>query len=295
MSDIDELLQEDISIIDDIEEPETPEAPEEAPKEPTEPEAEPKVEGEEQEPVEVVEQPQEPVEPKPLTEDNLRSIISELRQEEHDSTKQFDDVYKDIQSRYYPDGISRVLTDTVTGREIRTAQDVIELSGNPDLTIEEAERWRLVAQAKLDSQVAEIEATTRNIAEQTIALDRGAQRVQEKYGELFKAYPALERKITAQYLKTVKIDKDTSAILSAPNDIVEYYDFALEPYQLAFEASKSGNGGGTTPPVAPPVIPPIATPPNKDDRLDEHGDGGASDDDDDPNDFEAQLRKEFNS
>ena len=297
MSEVDELLQDDISILDeDVEEtpngteqePTPPATPATPPTPPVEPDADDKIEEPET-------TPPEPVTPTPLTEDNLRSIISDLRREEYQESSRLNEVMKDVQRRYYPDGISRILTDKATGRELRTAQDILELSNNPELTIEEAERWRLVEQAKLDAQIAEIESSTRNIAEQTIALDRGAKRVQEKYAELFKAYPDLERKVTQQYLKTVNIDQNTKAVLSAPLDIVEYYDTVLEPYRMAFETSQAAAQA----PAAPQATPPPATAPpkpNKDDRLDEHGDGGISTDDtDDPNDFEAQLKKEFNA
>lgn len=90
------------------------------------------------------------------------------------------------------------------------------------------------------------------------------------------------------YMQTVNIDKETNTILSAPIDIEEFYSNYLEPYQVAFSASNT--------PVAPTPTPKPAPTPSKDDRLDEHGDGGLGDiDDDDPDDFEAQLKKEFRS
>lgn len=297
MSDIDEkLLDDDINIIDDVEElPTEPEAQDkvETPStEEVEPEKEESTvdEGEQEKQPPVEEEAPAPAPalatPTPITEDSLRSILSDLREEEYRYSKEVEDVYRDIQSRYYPNGISRVLTDSKTGLEIRTAQDVIDLSENPDLTIEEAERWRLVKQAELDAQVQEIERTTRQIAEQSVALKRGAERVQQKYADLFKAHPALERKVTAMYMQTVNIDKETNTILSAPIDIEEFYSNYLEPYQTAFSASNT--------PAAPTPKP--APTPSKDDRLDEHGDGGLGDgDDDDPDDFEAQLKKEFRS
>lgn len=143
MSDIDEkLLDDDINIIDDVEElPTEPEAQDKVETPPTE-EVEPEKEestvdegGQEKQPPVEEEAPETPTPTlTPITEDSLRSILSDLREEEYRSSREVEEVYRDIQSRYYPNGISRVLTDSKTGLEIRTAQDVIDLSENPDLT-----------------------------------------------------------------------------------------------------------------------------------------------------------------
>lgn len=231
---------------------------------------------------------EEPTPPAVLTRDDFKSLLNELRTEERASTKQLDAVKSDIESRYYPNGISRVMVDEKTGLAIRTAQDVLDLADNPDLTIEQAESWRLAKQSEWDANVREIEDKIRNIAEQTVALETGTINVMNRYEELFKAAPQLERKLMAQYFKTVSVDKNTNTILSAPVDIEEFFDIALEPYQTAFEAQKQA----TTTQQQTTTTPPIQKP-SKDDRLDEFGDGAGGSDDDDPDDFEAQLKKEF--
>lgn len=261
-----------------------------APEEPEDPVAPVEDEASADKPAE--EEPAQPVGAN-ITKEDLRSFLSDIRSEEQAATKQYDVVYSDIESRYYPNGISRVMVDAETGKPLRTAQDVMDLANNPDLTIEQAEQWRIQKQSEWDAQVRDIESGIRKIAEQTISLERGTRAVMERYESLFKTYPALETKVMGMYQKYLKSDKNTNTILEAP-DIEEFFDFHLEPYRLAFEAGGQAAGSPAPSPAAPQA--PEPPKPSRNDRMDEFGDGGGeSADDADPDDFEAQLKKEFNN
>lgn len=229
--------------------------------------------------------PETPEEPKPLTEEGLRNIINDVRAEERTSTQALETTTNEVLEAYYPDGLSNVLVDQATGKELKTPADVVAVT-NGDMTTEEATQWLMNEQYKLDQQVAGIKNDARKIAETTLKFKQDGVEVLRRYEPLFKAYPQVQQKVWKQYHKLVKADAEKGVILSAP-DMQEFYDTVLEPYQMAFEHA---NGTSATNPTTP-ATPPPATP-GAEDRLDEGGDGGPAPVDD-PNDFSQQVTKEL--
>lgn len=226
-------------------------------------------------------------EAKPLTEQALRSIINEVRTEERVTTKNLETATEEVLEAYYPDGLSNVLIDQATGKELRTPQDVVDASGG-EMSTEEAAQWLMNEQYKVDQNVAQIRNDAKAIAETTVKFKQDAVDVLQRYEPIFKAYPQLQQKIWNQYSKLVKADESKNVILSAP-DMSEFYDTVLEPYRLAFEYQ---NGQPGTAPVTEPAAPAPVTP-GAEDRLDEGGDGGTSAVVNDPNDFAQQVSKEL--
>lgn len=225
-------------------------------------------------------------EPKPLTRDDVTSIISNIRAEEQDAGKELDNTTKEVLDAYYPDGLSNVLVDERSGRELKTPQDVVEAS-NGEMDIEQATQWLMNEQYKLDSEVNKIKDDARRVAETTINFKRDSIRALQKYEPLFKWQPSLQQKVWDKVKAQVKADEQRGVILSAP-DVMSEYDFYLEPYQRAFEYASGQPGTNPTPPAGgtAPVTP------GAEDRLDEQGDGGQSEVDD-PNDFAQQVTKEL--
>lgn len=223
-------------------------------------------------------------EPKPLTRDDVTSIISNIRTEERMSAKELENTTNDIIEAYYPEGLSNTLR-TPDGKELRTPQDVVDAAGG-NMSLEEAQQWLMNKQYQVDQEVSKIKDDIRKVAEQTINFKRDSVAALQKYEPLFKAYPHLQEKSFKLLMKQVKADTDKGVILSAP-DVMDLYDTYLEPYQLAFEHA---NQQPATNPTPPPEQPPQ---PSVDDRLDEGADGGATGDIDDPNDFAQQVKKEL--
>lgn len=225
-----------------------------------------------------------PEEPKPLTEDSVKSIIQNIRTDERASEKELENTTNEVMEAYYPDGLSNVLIDQATGKELKSPQDVVDVT-NGEMTMEQAAQWLMNEQFKLDKQVAEIKDEAKRIAETTVNFKRDAVAAVQKYEPLFKAYPQLQAKVWDKLKKQVKADEKKGVILSAP-DVMEHYDDYLEPYQQAFEfANKQPATNPTPPPPEPPK-------PTAEDRLDESGDGGTTAPDD-PNDFSQQVKKEL--
>lgn len=240
------------------------------------------------EPPKAPETPPAPEEPKPLTKEDVTSIIQNIRTEERTSSQALEETTKDVLEAYYPDGLSNVLVDQTTGKELKSPQDVVDVT-NGAMTMEQAAQWLMNEQFKLDQDVSKIKNQAKEIAETTINFKRDSMAVLQKYDPLFKWQPHLQKKAFDLMMKQVKADEQKGVILSAP-DVIDLYDTYLEPYMKAYEFSQ---GQSATNPTAPPApaTPPPATP-GADDRLDEGGDGGATAPDD-PNDFAQQVGKEL--
>lgn len=228
-------------------------------------------------------------EPKPLTEEGVLRILNQARNEERTSSQILNNTYQEVIDAYYPDGLSNTLVDETSGKELRTPQDVVDASGG-QMSIEEATRWLMNEQYKLDQNIDNIKRQAAQIAETTVNFKRDSIAVIQKYEPLFKAYPKLQEKAFNLMMKQVRVDQNKGVILSAP-DVMELYDTYLEPYQMAYEHS-------TQNPATNPVSTPAATEtpkpatPTIDDRLDDIGDGGDSPVDD-PTNFAQQVIKEL--
>lgn len=238
---------------------------------------------------ETPETPPAPEEPKPLTKDDLQSVINDIRTEERTSGQALETATNDVIEAYYPKGLSNVLVDQNTGKELRTPDDVVAAT-NGEMSTEEAAKWLMNEQYKLDQEVAKIKSDAKTIAETTLKFKQDGVAVLQRYEPLFKAYPQLQQKIWNQYEKLVKADKEKGVILSAP-DMQEFYDTVLEPYQMAYEHANGQPATNPNPP-ANPQAPAAPATPSAEDRLDEGGDGGATPPDD-PNDFAQQVKKEL--
>lgn len=235
------------------------------------------------------EQPQEPV--KPLTADEARALFNDIRNQERESKQIIEEAEKEVIAKYYPQGLSNVLVDEKTGKELRSPQDVVDLT-NGEMSIEEATRWLMNEQYKLDTKVAEIKQSARELAEVNANFKQGAARVLETYKDVFAKYPQLQNKVFKNYMKAVKMDNEKDLILSAP-DIEEYYRDFMEPYLM--NMGEAAPAPAQTPSADAPKIP-DAPKQTAADRMDVSGDAGGGtggDDDVDPNDPVASLNKLF--
>lgn len=262
-----------------------PKKPEETPPAPAADEKKPEDPAKPPETPETPPAPKEPEAPQPLTKDDVNSVVRDLLNNERSSSKELENTAKEVLDSYYPEGLSNTLVDEKTGKPLQTPADVVEASGG-EMTTDQAAQWLMNEQYKLDNAVAKIKDDAKTIAETTVNFKRDAVTAVQKYEPLFKAYPVLQQKVYDKLMKQVKVDKDHGVILSAP-DVLEHYDFYLEPYQKAFEFSK---GQPATAPTPPPGGEPPK--PSAEDRMDESGDAGATAPND-PNDFAQQVSKEL--
>lgn len=311
-ADIDEIIgQEDLEL-DELDKAE-PELKEEGKNEPVESgkeleeEKTPSETGEEPSPEEPVsdpseekadEQPETPEAPAPLTKEDMQAAIREMRDSERNSSREIDSLTDEVIKKYYPEGLSNVLIDEKSGKELRTPQDVIDASGG-ELSYEDAWRWLNSEQQKLDKQVEGIKDQARNLAETNANFSTGIDRVLQKYKPVFEAFKerGIQEKVYKAFMNQVKMDEGKELVLSAP-DVEEFYDLVMEPYLLAYgnmQTAKAGQGGQPPTPAAPETAPKIPdSKPSIEDRLDESGDsGGKRDNEADPNDANDSLNKLF--
>jgi hypothetical protein len=272
--------------------PENPADPNKKDEEPENPPADPEKPTEEDsaKPKDPETPPTEEEQPKPLTEEGVLRLLNETRLNEQNETKVLQETYKEVLNAYHPDGLSNVLVDQSTGKELRTPQDVVDASGG-DMTMEQAAQWLLNQQFELDQTIQNIQKQAAQITETTVNFKRDALAAVQKYDALFKAYPDLnlQEKAFNLMMQQVQADPEKGVILKAP-DVIGLYDTYLEPYARAFEFSQSQPAAATPP--ADPATPPAPATPTINDRLDEGGDGGESPVDD-PTNFAQQVTKEL--
>lgn len=230
-------------------------------------------------------------EPKPLTEEGILRLINQSKLDEQNETKVLQETFGEVMKAYYPDGLSNVLVDQTTGKELRTPQDVVDASGG-DMSMEQAAQWLLNKQFELDQSIQDIRKQAAQVTETTVNFKRDTLAAVQKYDALFKAYPdlKLQEKTFDLMMQQVQADVEKGVIIKAP-DVMNLYDTYLEPYWKAFEFSQQNPGGAPTPAPAAPTPPAPATP-TINDRLDEGGDGGESPVDD-PTNFAQQVTKEL--
>lgn len=280
--------------------PETPESPEEpkkAEEEETNPEEETPDGESDDKPAEKKAQPATPSaeeepedtpkeEPKPLTEEGVLRLMNQAREEERNSTKEVEAAIDEVIEEYHPDGLSNVLVDERTGKELKTPQDVVEASDG-EMSTEEAANWLLNKQHELNSKVNAIREEAKVLAENTLTFKRDMDTVLQKYEPLFKKYPHLQKETFDMYFENVQTTKDGKYIAKLP-DMIKFYDFTLNPYRMAMEL------GTQQPATAATESPKEEKPaePTAEDRMDITGDGGDSPVDD-PNDFGQQVKKEL--
>lgn len=232
--------------------------------------------------------PEEEEQPKPLTEEGVLRLLQQARTEEQDTAKEYQNAYRDVMSAYYPDGLSEVLVDQNTGKELRTPQDVVDATDGA-LTMEQATQWLMNKEYELKQSIEGIKRQASELAETTVNFKRDAISAVQKYEPLFTQYPQLQEKVFNLMMQQVQADTEKGVIIKAP-DVMDLYDTYLEPYQKAFEFSTSQSATNPTAPVTPPPAPK----PTQDDRLDEGagGNGGVTPVND-PTDFAQQVTKEL--
>lgn len=236
--------------------------------------------------------------PAPLTKEDIQAAFREARETERNSTRELDELTDDVIKKYYPDGLSNVLIDEKSGKELRTPQDVIDASGG-EMSYEDAWRWLNNEQQKLDQQVNQIKDQARNLAETNANFSTGIDRVLTKYKPVFDAFEkqGIQQKVYKAFMKQVKMDEGKELVLSAP-DVEEFYDLVMEPYLLAYGNMQTAQAGQNQAPAQSPTPQePAKVPDSKpsiNDRLDESGDVGVgANDDADPNDADSSLNKLF--
>lgn len=236
--------------------------------------------------------------PAPLTKEDIQAAFREARETERNSTRELDELTDDVLKKYYPDGLSNVLIDEKSGKELRTPQDVIDASGG-EMSYEDAWRWLNNEQQKLDQQVNQIKDQARNLAETNANFSTGIDRVLTKYKPVFDAFEkqGIQQKVYKAFMKQVKMDESKELVLSAP-DAEEFYDLVMEPYLLAYGNMQTAQAGQNQAPAQSPTPQePAKVPDSKpsiNDRLDESGDVGVgANDDADPNDADSSLNKLF--
>jgi hypothetical protein len=164
------------------------------------------------------------------TKDAIKEALQEIETDKASRASQIDALKKEVTETLYPEGIERQLRDS-DGDPITGIDDLTKLV-NPKtgelFTDEEAGAWLLSAQQKLNKDIEIVENFIERVAEVNASITENAKRVSAKYGDILAADDALRERLVKAYDKTLVKDPQTGVTISAPVDVVEFFDIALE-------------------------------------------------------------------
>lgn len=197
------------------------------------------------------EKPQDKEEPdeKAATKEAIKEALEEIDNAKKAQTDNVQALKKEVAETLYPEGIDRQLRDS-DGDPITGIEDLTKLV-NPRtgelFTDEEAGAWLLSAQQKLNKDIETVESFIEQVAEVNANVKSGADRVSAKYGDILASDDKLRERLITAYDKTLVKDPKTGVTISAPVDVMEFFDIALEPRmaakieaeQVAAEAAKA--------------------------------------------------------
>lgn len=179
-----------------------------------------------------------PEENTPPEEDPTKKAVKEALQEiETDRSSrmaEIDSIKQAAMEKLYPNGIDRQLRDS-DGDPITGIDDLTKLvnpATNDYFTEEEAGRWLLENQQRLNKEVEQAERYVEQVAEVNQNLNEGARRVHDKYPEQM-ADEKIRTRLLDAYNKTLVKDPETGVIVKTPIDIEEFFDIALENRAVA--------------------------------------------------------------
>lgn len=273
---------EEVEAPEEEETPESPEVPEEeSTEEPEEPE-----ESEEPEEAEEPEAPEEPLKKEPTdeevetpsTREEIKAALMELEKERATRDSGLNAMQEEVLNTLYPEGVDRQLRDAdgdpikgiedLTGVDPQTGASVGNGLINPNtgdvFTEEEAARYILRGQQRLNEQVQLMEDQAYKIAETQLSLKESSDRVEAEFGDVLNSLPPeTVKQITDAYIRTLRRDPNTGMVVDVPLDAYEFYSIALAGAKPLAAAPPTA----PTPPAPAPAEAPAA-PRDKSDRAD---------------------------
>ena len=188
-----------------------------------------------------------------------------------------------------------------SGDPINTVEDLMKLE-NPDtgeaFTREEAEQWLPEMQRRFNEGMQQVQQRVDHIADVMMAVKDEADIVQEEFGDILKANPDVQKRLYAEFAKTLEIDPTTKLITNMPVSLAAFYRVALKPYADAAKAA----GATPTPHVpATPQTQPTSSQPdpkeqrqrNRSDRSDIFGGGNTDTRDEDEKEWDIAAKEVF--
>lgn len=158
----------------------------------------------------------------------------EARVAERQAAEHMEAVQTDVREKLYPD-MPTELSDG-DGDPIRTVEDVMTHddpnTGEP-FEREAAELWFLKAKDTFREQSAAAAARVEQVSKVNITLKNEADYINGKFGELLQAKPDLQKRLWAQFEKTLEKDEATGIITKMPVSLEDFYETALEGYVTA--------------------------------------------------------------
>lgn len=157
--------------------------------------------------------------------------LGSYRQQQRQLAQDEAAIKEDVRKELFSDRPSELLD--ADGDPIRTIEDVQKLlnpsTGKP-FTEDEAGRWLIKAQAKINEDRAEDDKKIDAIAQAILDVRDWTAAVKAKYGDFLKANPEIRQDIWVEYEKTLSKDEKSGIITAAPVNMENFFRVALEPH-----------------------------------------------------------------
>ena len=178
-------------------------------------------------------------EAKPLSRDDIKAALRE-EQEERERTssernsfagKVRDDLKEALK---LDDEFTQIKLDDGTPiSSVTQLTQVINPETDEPYTREEATSLLLDAQRIVQENIAAQEKRVDELTDVNVSFKEEADRVDELYGDILKAFPDTAKELLAAYQKTFKTSEDGSYVTEVPISPLEFYGPALKPFRNA--------------------------------------------------------------
>lgn len=208
--------------------------------------------------------PSDEPEEKPATREEIKAALRELQSEQTGRTSGLNAMQQEVLETLYPEGVDRQLRDAdgdpikgiedLTGVDPQTGQQVGAGLINPVsgevFTEDEAGRYILRGQQKLNEQVQLMEDQAYGIAEAQLSLKESSERVEAEFGHILDSMPAeMNKQLADAYIQTLHRDPQSGMVVKAPLDAYEFYSIALAGAKTLAQAQPAAAPAAKTPPA----------------------------------------------
>lgn len=176
---------------------------------------------------------------KPLTRADIRQALREEQQERESAVTNHQTfagkVRNDLKEALKPDSnyTTIALDDGTPISSVSQLTQVVNPETNEPYTRDEAASLLLDAQRIVNDNMSAYEKQVDELTDLNVSFKEEADRVDELYGDVLKAFPDVAKDLLEAYQKTFKLSSDGSYVENVPVSPLEFYGPALRPFRNA--------------------------------------------------------------
>ena len=176
---------------------------------------------------------------KPLSREDIRAALREEAEEREKASSERTSfagkVRDDLKEALKLDSTytTVALDDGTPIQSVSQLTQVINPETDEPYTREEAATLLLDAKQIVEQNIASYEKRVDELTDLNVSFKEEADRVDELYGDILKAFPDVAKDLLTAYQKTFKTSEDGQYVESVPIPPLEFYGAALRPYRNA--------------------------------------------------------------